>query len=164
MDAADKIQKSAQALGVLLDIPAFVDPEKGFANEKVITWENGDKIKVTAIWVEGNVFSYDAFLGQIDPKTNELSYLGGPIATAASLETLVESINNYLSAIAVQTERDTDPAPEIVDDYNALNAQYQELILDPDHDPEDVYECSQKLQKIEVQLRENGIKPGDLLI
>ena len=162
MDAQDKIKKSAQALGVLLEIPAFVDPEKGFANEKTVKWENGDQIKIVVSWAEG-AFNYCAFLGQIDPKSNVLAFLGGAIACAPSLESLIEQIDAYVHAVALE-RNDVDPAPEVVDAYNDLNAQYQELLLDPDHDVEQTYEMSQKLMGLEIQLRENGIKPGDLLV
>ena len=162
MTALDKVQKSAQALGVLLEVPAFVDPEKGFTNEKIIKWENGDQIKIVVTWSDG-AFNYCAFLGQIDPKTNELAFFGGAIACAPSLEALIEQVDAYVQAIAAN-RNDVDPAPEIVDAYNDLNAAYQELLLDPDHDVEQTYEMSQKLMGMEVQLREQGIKPGDLLV
>ena len=161
MELQDKISKSATALGVFLEIPAFVDPATGFTNSKVVTWENGDKIKVVVDFVDG-AFQYRAFLGQIDPKVGELAFITGEIANAPSLEGLITAVDNYLTDIAANSERDYDPAPEIVDDYLKANDDYQEIIMDPDHTSDQVKEVSQRLLSLESKLRENGYIPSKL--
>jgi len=199
MEAQDRIKKSAEALGVLLEVPAFVDSDKGFTNEKAITWENGDQILVKVYWAEG-AFKYDAILGQIDPKTNQLAFITGAIASAISLENLVEQIDCYLNqviaplrvaqvadpeVVSADVVEPVDPAdsvvvvdptivepeitlepeiePDVVDAYQALNAEYQQLLLDPDHDKNQVWEMSEKLRNLEVQLREQGFMPWEVL-
>lgn len=161
MELQDKISKSATALGVLLEIPAFVDPEKGFTNSKVITWENGDKIKVVVDLVDG-AFSYRAYLGQIDPKVNELAFITGEIATAPSLEGLITAVDNYLTDVAANSGRDEDVAPDLVDEYLDTNDEYQDIILDPEHTSDQVKEVSQRLVSLESKLREQGIIPSKL--
>ena len=200
MDAMDKIKKSAEALGVLLEVPAFVDSEKGFTNEKVITWENGDQIKCVVYWAEG-AFKYEAILGQVDPKTNQLAFITGPIASTISLESLVEQVDLYLnqvveperakyvepevvqadvvepvdpddSVVVVDPEINVEPEivvldpsdDELIDAYQALNQEYQQLLLDPDHDTEMVREMSEKMKSLENKLREREIRPKDLLV
>ena len=159
-DKDNKVALSAHQLGVLLGIPAYVDPEKGFYAEKVITWENGDKILVKANYSNG-AFYYSAVLGQIDPKTNEMSFISGDIANVNSLEELILSVDQYISNLA-QDRETPDPAPEIVSDYQTLSDQYQELLLDPDHDHDQVRELSASLSALEMKLREQGIHPSDL--
>lgn len=224
-DSANKLTNSAHQLGVMLGIPMYVDPEKGFESEKVLTWENGDKVKVKALWSDG-AFYYTAYLGQIDPKTNEMSYISGEIANANSLESLIGMIDGFLKEkavergetetvvnpevlepVAVEPETaepeitadapvvvDTEPvaviiptddeaaspedAPAIsaegdegepipaldpIDQYKALSKEYQDLITDPDHDHNAVWEVSQKLRAVETKLREQGIMPAYII-
>ena len=192
MDAKDKIKKSADALGVYLAIPAFVDPNAGFKNEKIVKWENGDKIKVTVDWVDG-AFYYKAFIGQIDPKTNELAFISGEIADTTSLETLIGKIDEFIKAheeertgesAVEEIPADAEPVEEpetkevqdevdpfadltlddIMNAYDLAKSEYQELLLDPVHDKDQVWEKSQKIAKLEDKLRENGLKPGDFLV
>ena len=97
----NKLNASAHQLGVMLGIPMYVDPDKGFEAEKILTWENGDKIKVTVIWADG-AFYYTAYLGQIDPKTNEMSFITGKIAEANSLESLIGMVDGFLKDKALE--------------------------------------------------------------
>lgn len=191
MQANNKLTNSAHQLGVMLGIPMYVDPETGFSSEKVLTWENGDKIKVTALWADG-AFYYSAVLGQIDPKTNEMAFISGEIANANSLESLIGMIDGFLKDKAltrgeaevaatpeVTVPADTpvegepsevaaadtsdDPADEIIDDYQEKYSEYQDLLLDPDHDHDRVQEISHDLVELEMRLREQGIRPYEVL-
>ena len=162
MDLQDKTKKSAEMLGVVLGIPAYVDPEKGFSTEKVIKWENGDQIQITANWLDGE-FNYAAYIGMIDPKTNELAFVSGAIATSSSLESLIGQIDAFVQSHAEEREVE-EPDANVVADYQAANQELQDLLLDPDHDVDAVRECSNKMKEIEIHLREQGFKPGDLLI
>ena len=155
-----KIAKSANALGVMLGIPAFVDPDKGFTAEKVITWENGDKIQVNVVWDCGS-FSYSAVLGQIDPKTNELSFVSGDIAKEDSLEKLIIRIDDFLKSRENERE-EVEASQDVVNDYINLSNEIQDLVLDPDYDRQTVNNKYAELGAMESKLHELGIVPSSL--
>ena len=115
MELQDKIKKSADQLGVVLEIPAYVAPEKGFTNEKVITWENGDHVKILVDWIDG-AFYYQAYIGLIDPKTNQITFMSGAIANTTSLESLVGMVDQFIQAIdAERTAKAQETATEPVE-------------------------------------------------
>ena len=189
-DMDNKLTNSAHQLGVMLGIPMYVDPEKGFEAEKILTWENGDKIKVNVIWADG-AYYYTAYLGQIDPKTNEMAFISGKIAEANSLESLIGMVDGFLKDKAlergevetvvepdvtvpqeiadeagsddvVSDEQPVDIADDLINDYQAQYSDYQDLLMDPEHDHDKVREISNSLASLEMKLREQGIHPTEI--
>lgn len=141
----NKLVNSAHMLGVMLGIPMYVDPEKGFESEKVLAWENGDQVKINVVWSDG-AFYYTAHLGQIDPKTGEMSFISGEIANGNSPEAIIGAVDFYLKDKAVErgdmeTAADTEVTvpeeqPEAVLGSEDLSGDVQEIVPDAEIEPE----------------------------